>query len=136
MKTSQHLSDEIKRYSKAELQELVYKIQKFLLNNASKHGGHIGANLGVVEITIAMHYLFSLPKDKFVFDVSHQSYIHKILTGRKSLIENPKNKIATSFYSDQSEYDYFVGGLTSSSISLASGLLTGLSNNTKVGGGG
>lgn len=97
-----------------------------VLNRVSKHGGHVGPNLGFVEATVALHYVFNAPVDKFVFDVSHQSYPHKVLTGRASgFLGNVDDMNAISGYSSPTEcpeYDNFEVGHTSTSISLATGL--------------
>ena len=97
-----------------------------VLNRVSKHGGHVGPNLGFVEATVALHYVFNVPVDKFVFDVSHQSYPHKVLTGRASgFLGNVDDMNAISGYSSPAEcpeYDNFEVGHTSTSISLATGL--------------
>lgn len=97
-----------------------------VLNRVSKHGGHVGPNLGFVEATVALHYVFNAPVDKFVFDVSHQSYPHKVLTGRASgFLGNVDDMNAISGYSSPAEcpeYDNFEVGHTSTSISLATGL--------------
>ncbi len=97
-----------------------------ILNRVSKHGGHIGPNLGFVEATVALHYVFDAPKDKFVFDVSHQCYPHKVLTGRASgFLGDVDDMNAISGYSSPAEcpeYDNFEVGHTSTSISLATGL--------------
>ena len=97
-----------------------------VLNRVSKHGGHIGPNLGFVEATVALHYVFDAPKDKFVFDVSHQCYPHKVLTGRAAGFLGDVNKMnAISGYSSPTEspvYDNFEVGHTSTSVSLATGL--------------
>lgn len=75
--------EDIKGFSKEQLEKLAEEIRKGLMNRLSKKGGHFGPNFGFVEATIALHYVFNSPVDKFVFDVSHQSYVHKMLTGRK-----------------------------------------------------
>ena len=97
-----------------------------VLNRVSKHGGHVGPNLGFVEATVALHYVFDAPKDKLVFDVSHQCYPHKVLTGRASgFLGNVDDMNAISGYSSPAEcpeYDNFEVGHTSTSISLATGL--------------
>lgn len=97
-----------------------------VLNRVSKHGGHVGPNLGFVEATVALHYVFNAPEDKFVFDVSHQSYPHKVLTGRASgFLGNVDDMNAISGYSSPAEcpeYDNFEVGHTSTSVSLATGL--------------
>lgn len=97
-----------------------------VLNRVSKHGGHVGPNLGFVEATVALHYVFDAPKDKLVFDVSHQCYPHKVLTGRAAgFLGNVDDMNAISGYSSPAEcpeYDNFEVGHTSTSISLATGL--------------
>ena len=95
-----------------------------MLIRASKHGGHFGPNFGIVEATIAMHYVFESPKDKIVYDVSHQSYPHKMLTGRKDAYLYEEHYDDVSGYSNpnESEHDFFTVGHTSTSISLACGL--------------
>lgn len=95
-----------------------------LLTRASKHGGHFGPNFGMVEAIIAMHYVFDSPKDKIVFDVSHQCYPHKMLTGRKDayLYEEHYDDVSGYTNPDESEHDFFTVGHTSTSISLACGL--------------
>ena len=74
---------QVKKLTLAQLQQLAEEIRHQLITVLAKNGGHLGPNLGVVELTIALHYVFSTPKDKFVWDVSHQVYVHKLLTGRK-----------------------------------------------------
>ena len=106
------------------LEKLSEEIREVLLQKLSKNGGHFGPNFGMVEAIIAMHYVFESPKDKFVFDVSHQSYTHKILTGRKEgFIEEKSYKTVSGYTNpEESEHDFFNVGHTSTSISLASGL--------------
>ena len=91
---------------------------------ASKHGGHFGPNFGMVEATIALHYVFESPKDKIVYDVSHQSYPHKMLTGRKEAYLSEQHYDDVSGYTNpnESEHDFFTVGHTSTSVSLAAGL--------------
>src|ERR1700746_4207038 len=74
---------DVKKLTIAELEQLAEEIRERLIVGVAKTGGHVGPNLGVVELTIAMHYVFSTPKDHFLFDVSHQAYVHKLLTGRR-----------------------------------------------------
>ncbi len=107
-----------------ELEELASDIRKCLIEKMSQKGGHLGPNLGTVEIEIALHYVFDSPKDKFVFDVSHQSYTHKILTGRKEAFTNPLKYDTVTGYTNpkESEHDLFTVGHTSTSIALAIGL--------------
>lgn len=116
---------DLKSLSKEELEKLSKEIREILLKKLSIHGGHFGPNFGMVEAIIAMHYVFESPKDKFVFDVSHQSYPHKILTGRKdAFIYEEKYEEVTGYTNpNESEHDLFNVGHTSTSISLASGLV-------------
>lgn len=116
---------DLKGLSKEELEKLSEEIREILLKKLSIHGGHFGPNFGMVEAIIAMHYVFESPKDKFVFDVSHQSYPHKILTGRKeAFIYEEKYDDVTGYTNpNESEHDLFNVGHTSTSISLASGLV-------------
>lgn len=109
-----------------ELKTLADEVRKGILNRVSEHGGHVGPNLGFTEATVAMHYVFDSPKDKFVFDVSHQSYPHKMLTGRKEgFLDTTKMDVVSGYSSpaESPEYDTFEVGHTSTSISLASGLM-------------
>ena len=103
------------------LNNLSKDIREFLIHNVSKTGGHLASNLGVVELTIALHYVFNSPVDKIVFDVSHQCYAHKIITGRKHGFLNPEyyNKISGYTAPSESEHDCFVSGHASNSISAA-----------------
>ena len=108
-----------------QLHELAQEIRDGILNRDSHIGGHVGPNLGIVEVTIAMHYVFNCPEDKFVFDVSHQSYPHKMLTGRAfGYYDNNRFQEISGYSSpaESPEYDQFELGHTSTSISLASGL--------------
>lgn len=116
--------EDVKKLSIDEMKGLSSEIRKVLLNRLSEKGGHIGPNLGVVELTVALHYVFNSPKDKMVYDVSHQSYVHKILTGRKEAFINLEKYKTVSGYSNpyESEHDFFKLGHTSTSISLACGL--------------
>ena len=115
---------DLKPLSISELKELAEEIRSALLKKLSIHGGHFGPNFGMVEAIIAMHYVFESPKDKLVFDVSHQSYPHKILTGRKDafLYEDHYDDVTGYTNPEESEHDWFNVGHTSTSISLASGL--------------
>lgn len=118
--------EDVKKLKKEELVELASDIRKALLNRVSKYpkGGHVGPNFGVVEMTIALHYVFNSPVDKIVYDVSHQAYPHKILTGRKDGFIYDEKFGTVNGYTDQdeSEHDFFRIGHTSTSISLATGL--------------
>ncbi len=115
---------DLKDLSKEELNILAEEIREGLFNRLTKKGGHFGPNFGFVEATIAMHYVFNSPVDKFVFDVSHQTYPHKMLTGRKQgyIDESRFHEISGYSNPEESEHDHFVIGHTSTSISLASGL--------------
>lgn len=115
---------DLKNLNKNELNTLCSEIRNTLIKRVSTTGGHFGPNLGVVELTSAMHYVFNSPVDKFVFDTSHQTYVHKILTGRKEAFINPEKYSSVTGFSTQheSEHDFFIMGHTSTSISLAYGL--------------
>lgn len=116
--------EDVKKLSLGELETLSGEIREALFNRITKIGGHFGPNFGIVEAEIAMHYVFSSPIDKFVFDVSHQSYAHKILTGRKAGYIDDARFSEDSGYTNpaESEHDLFNVGHTSTSISLATGL--------------
>ena len=115
---------DVKKFKVEELDQLAEEIREALFNRLTKIGGHFGPNFGMVEAEIAMHYVFNSPVDQFVFDVSHQSYPHKILTGRKAGYIYDDHFFEDSGYTnpDESEHDLFNVGHTSTSISLASGL--------------
>lgn len=119
--------EDIKKLKKEQLQTLADETRNALINKISNVGGHSGPNLGVVELTIAMHYVFDSPKDKIVFDVSHQSYPHKILTGRKQAFMDSNHFGDVTGYTNplESEHDLFTIGHTSTSVSLALGLAKG-----------
>ena len=117
---------DLKQLNIEALKVVADETRQAVLNRVSKHGGHVGPNLGFVEATVALHYVFDTPKDKLVFDVSHQSYPHKVLTGRASgFLGNVDEMNAISGYSSPTEcpeYDNFEVGHTSTSVSLATGL--------------
>ena len=115
---------DIKQLSTQELEGLSEEMRTAILNRVSHLGGHVGPNLGMVEAIIALHYVFESPKDKIVFDVSHQCYAHKLLTGRKEAFLDPSKFYEYSGYTNpaESEHDFFVVGHTSTSVSLACGL--------------
>ena len=115
---------DVKKLSVNELNILCSDIRECLIKRLSVNGGHCGPNLGMVEMTIALHYVFNSPTDKIVFDVSHQCYTHKILTGRKEAFINPLKYKCVSGYTEpsESEHDHFIIGHTSTSVSLASGM--------------
>lgn len=118
---------DVKKLDSNERKVLAQEMRDALLKRLSIHGGHFGPNFGMVEATIALHYVFDSPKDKIVFDVSHQSYPHKMLTGRKDAYLYPEKYDDVSGYScpKESEHDFFEIGHTSTSISLACGLAKG-----------
>lgn len=115
---------DVKKLNIMQLNVLAEEMRHALLTRASKHGGHFGPNFGMVEAIIAMHYIFDSPKDKIVFDVSHQCYPHKMLTGRKDayLYEEHYDDVSGYTNPHESEHDFFTVGHTSTSISLACGL--------------
>lgn len=115
---------DLKGLTQSELNQLAKEIRTAIIQRVSSIGGHLGPNLGVVEMTIALHYVFNSPVDKIVYDISHQCYPHKMLTGRKEAFLNPeKYKTVTGFTApEESEHDFFTIGHTSTSISLACGL--------------
>ncbi|QQU19403.1 1-deoxy-D-xylulose-5-phosphate synthase [Enterococcus casseliflavus] len=115
---------ELKELTSGQLQELVVEARTALLEKISHHGGHNGPNLGMVEMTIALHKVFDSPTDKLIFDVSHQTYIHKMLTGRAHAFLDATQYDAVSGYTNpkESEHDLFTVGHTSTSVSLANGV--------------
>lgn len=119
-----HTPHDVKLLMTPELNRLAGDIRSVLLEKLSNCGGHFGPNFGIVEATIALHYVFNSPVDKFVFDVSHQSYPHKILTGRKVAYTNPEHYNDVTGYTEPKEsvHDLFTIGHTSTSISMACGL--------------
>ena len=127
--------EDVKKLSGEQLTKLAAEMRQVLLKRASIHGGHFGPNFGMVEATIALHYVFESPKDKIVYDVSHQTYPHKMLTGRKDayLYEEHYDDVTGYSSPQESEHDHFTVGHTSTSVSLACGLAKGRDLN---GGGG
>ena len=115
--------DDLKQLENKELDLLSYEIRDFLIENLSKTGGHLASNLGVVELTIALHKCFNSPEDKIIWDVGHQSYVHKILTGRAKLFENLRSIGGLSGFPKRSEsiHDTFDTGHSSNSISVGLG---------------
>ena len=118
---------DVKNLNSEQLHLLADEMRQALLQKLSKHGGHFGPNLGMVEATIALHYVFNSPTDKIVYDVSHQSYPHKMLTGRKDafLYEDKYDDVSGYSNPDESDHDFFTIGHTSTSVSLACGLAKG-----------
>ena len=107
-----------------ELEELCSQIRKFLVENVKKTGGHLASNLGVVELTVALHLIYDLPEDKLIWDVGHQSYVHKILTGRRERFDTLRTFGGLSGFpkTSESEYDCFNTGHSSTSVSAAVGM--------------
>ena len=117
-------AEDIKKLNLSEKKILAYEIRKYILEIVSENGGHLASNLGVVELTIALHSIFDAPKDKIVWDVGHQSYVHKIITGRKEQLKTLRklNGIAGFPKTDESDTDSFNTGHSSTSISAAMGM--------------
>ena len=115
---------DLKKLDIAGMSELADEIRQYIIDTVSKTGGHLSSNLGVVELTIALHYIFDTPADKIIWDVGHQSYTHKIITGRKSRFESLRQNGGLSGFPSrkESEHDVFDTGHASNSISIAVGL--------------
>lgn len=115
---------DLKKIAMSNLPAVCDEVRNVLLTKLSNHGGHIGSNLGVVELTVALHYVFNSPVDKIVFDVSHQCYVHKMLTGRKDAFLFPERYDDVNGFTnpEESVHDLFTVGHTSTSLSLACGL--------------
>ncbi|MFQ6342489.1 1-deoxy-D-xylulose-5-phosphate synthase [Campylobacter sp. VTCC 70190] len=116
-----HTQEELEKLSLKELENLASTLRERIIEVVSKNGGHLSSNLGVVELSIAMHLVFDATKDPFIFDVSHQSYTHKLLSGKEEIFHTLRQKGGLSGYTKPSEGDYFVAGHSSTSISLAVG---------------
>ena len=116
--------DDVKALSEAELAPLASELRHFLVESVEKTGGHLASNLGVVELPIALHRVFSTPHDHIVFDVGHQSYVHKILTGRGNAFETLRQGGGLSGFTkrEESEHDSFGAGHSSTALSAALGL--------------
>src|SRR3954466_1992384 len=115
---------QIKKLSLAEMRQLAEEIRYELITVLSKNGGHLGPNLGVVELTLALHHVFTTPKDKFVWDVSHQSYVHKLLTGRKNRFKTIRTTGGLSGFAlrSESEHDCYGAGHAGTALSAALGM--------------
>ena len=124
---------DLKKLSKNELKKLAEEIREAIVYRVSKNGGHLASNLGVIELTIALHYVFNSPVDKIIWDVGHQSYTHKILTGRHDRFSSLRQFRGISGFPrrDESEHDAFGTGHSSTSISAALGILEGRCKNKK-----
>lgn len=114
---------DLKKLNKSEIPELSREIREFLIESAEKNGGHLASNLGVVELTLAIHTVFDSPKDRIIFDVGHQSYVHKLLTGRREEFKNLRRPGGLSGFTkrDESDHDPFGAGHSSTSVSAALG---------------
>ena len=128
---------DLKKLNLMDLRVLADELREYLIDTISHIGGHLGASLGVVELTLALHYVFNTPDDKIIFDVGHQGYIHKILTGRKEALKTIRQKGGISGFMkrSESEYDVFGAGHATTSLSSALGIATArdyLKNNYKV----
>ena len=119
---------DIKNFSNAELKILSDEVRTEMIDAVSETGGHLGAGLGVVELTVALHYIFDAPNDKIVWDVGHQSYPHKILTGRKDKIRTLRKGEGLSGFTKRSESEYDPFGAAHSSTSISSALVIAVAN--------
>jgi len=113
---------DLKKLSESNLQELSDEVRKEMISAVSETGGHLGAGLGVVELTVALHYVFDTPNDKLIWDVGHQTYPHKILTGRKNKIRTLRQGNGLSGFTKRSESEYDPFGAAHSSTSISSAL--------------
>ena len=119
---------DLKKLKKSELKVLSEEVRKEMINAVSETGGHLGAGLGVVELTVALHYVFETPNDKLIWDVGHQAYPHKILTGRKEKIRTLRKGQGLSGFTKRSESEYDPFGAAHSSTSISSGLGIAIAN--------
>ena len=115
---------DIKKLSRDELQLLAKELRSFIIDSVSKTGGHLSSNLGVIELTIALHYVYDCPNDQIIWDVGHQTYAHKILTGRRNKMHTLRKKDGISGFPRRAEskFDSFGTGHSSTSISAALGV--------------
>lgn len=116
--------DFLKQLNIDELEELAQEIRDFIIHNVSQTGGHFSSNLGIVELTIALHYIFDSPKDKIIFDVGHQSYVHKILTGRANQFQTLRQFQGLSGFQKRQEsvHDVWEAGHSSTAIYGGTGM--------------
>ncbi len=123
-----HVPADLRQFDESELPAIAEELRGYLIESVGKSGGHFGAGLGVIELTVALHYLFDTPRDRLVWDVGHQTYPHKILTGRRDTIHTVKQKdgVAPFPKREESEYDTFGVGHSSTSISAALGMAIAL----------
>ena len=120
---------DLKKLSENNLKELSDEVRKEMINAVSETGGHLGAGLGVVELTVALHYIFDTPNDKLIWDVGHQTYPHKIITGRKDRIRSLRKGGGLSGFTKRSESEYDPFGAAHSSTSISSTLGMAVANN-------
>ena len=114
---------DLKKLTLDQLNVVCQEVREIILNKVSKYGGHVGSDLGMVEATVALHYVFNSPVDQIVFDVSHQTFAHKILTGRRdAFITNDVSEYTNPM---ESPHDFFIMGHTSPSVSMCCGLARG-----------
>ena len=116
--------EDVKKLKKEEKEKLAQELREYILETVSKNGGHLASNLGVIELTIALHSVFNTPKDKIVWDVGHQAYAHKIITGRREQFKTLRQLDGLAGFpkTSESEYDSFNTGHSSTSISAALGM--------------
>lgn len=127
--------EDLKKLQKAELPAFCEGLRKFIIETVSKTGGHLGASLGVVELTVALHYVFSSPSDKIIWDVGHQAYPHKVLTGRKDNLHTIRKEGGISGFTNifESQHDVFGTGHSSTSISAGLGIMAAMHNSHEEG---
>ena len=113
---------DLRRFNKEDLPLIAEELRKELIDAVSTTGGHLGAGLGVVELTLAIHYIFDTPKDRLIWDVGHQAYPHKIITGRKDKIRTLRQGKGLSGFTKRSESEYDPFGAAHSSTSISAGL--------------
>lgn len=116
-----YTKEELEKLNLTQLEDLAARIREKIIDVVSKNGGHLSSNLGAVELTIAMHTVFDNGIDPLIFDVSHQSYTHKLLSGKENVFESLRQFGGLSGYTKPNDGDYFVAGHSSTSISLAVG---------------
>ena len=117
-----HTPEDLRRFEPDRLRQIADELREDLINAVSKTGGHLGAGLGVVELTVALHYVFDTPHDRLVWDVGHQSYPHKILTGRRDRIRTLRQGGGLSGFTKRAESEYDPFGAAHSSTSISAGL--------------
>ena len=122
------LPGDVKKLSVSQCERLCGELRKLIIEAVRKNGGHLASNLGTVELTVALHRCFSSPRDKIIWDVGHQSYAHKLLTGRRSLVDTLRRKGGITGFTrpSESEHDAFISGHSSNSISAACGIARGM----------